>query len=160
MSTNPLNNLSASDIQTVLYNLTSYNAYIKALSGENPIRAGKATGYTKEDILFSGQKSGIRGQFKVAYETRDDGSVEVVIPMGAPPDTVGYNKNRALQKEKKTMAAKRCRDALEHKKETASETKSKSCETHEEMMVRYKAMCDLLGEEEASKMMDRDFWMD
>ena len=136
------------------------SAFLKARSGLNPIRAGKATGFTKEDILFSGQKSGIRGQFKVAYETQDDGSVEVVIPMGAPPDTLGYNMNRALQKEKKTMAAKRVRDALNRKKEAKPEIKTKKEETQEEMMVRYKAMCDLVGPEEADKMMARDFWMD
>jgi hypothetical protein len=135
-------------------------AFIKARSGLNPIRAGKTTGWNKEDILFSGQKSGIRGQFKVGFETLPDGKVEVVVPMGAPPDSMGYNKNRALQREKKTMAAKRVRDALDRKNETKSESKTKAPETHEEMMVRYKAMCDLLGEDEASKMMDSDFWMD
>jgi len=135
-------------------------AFIKARSGLNPIRAGKATDFTKEDILFSGQKSAIRGQFKVAFETKEDGSVDVVIPMGAPPDSVGYNKNRAFQKERKTKAAQRVRDALERKSESKSESKTKAPETHEEMMIRYKAMCDLVGPEEASKMMDRDFWMD
>jgi hypothetical protein len=43
-------------------------------------------------------------------------------------------------------------------RKSESESKTKAPETHEEMMVRYKSLCDLVGPEEAAKMMDRDFW--
>jgi len=46
---------------------------------------------------------------KVLMNTMPDGSVRVVIPAGAPPDTVSYNRNRALQKEKKSKIAARLR---------------------------------------------------
>ena len=139
------------------------SAYIKALSGENPIRQGKTTAWTREDILFSGQKSSSLNHgkmFKVGIQTLPDGSVEVVMPLGSPPDTIGYNRNKAFQMERKTKAKTRVQDALDRQNETKPEIKTKAPETQEEFMNRYKAMCDLVGAEEADKLMAADFWLD
>lgn len=44
---------------------------------------------------------------KVVFRTMSDGSVKVVMPVGAPPDSVGHNQNRAFQRERKSkMVAK------------------------------------------------------
>jgi len=43
----------------------------------------------------------------VLFQAGEDGSVEVVLPAGAPPDTVGYNRNRGKQMEKKTKMVAR-----------------------------------------------------
>jgi hypothetical protein len=53
---------------------------------------------------------------KVLHRVQDDGRVELIMPEGVPPDTAGYNRNVALQKQKKTMAAARLRAKLEAKK--------------------------------------------
>jgi hypothetical protein len=134
-------------------------AFLRARSGINPIRQGKSTGWAKEDIMFSGQKSGVRGEFKVGFETKADGTVEAVIPLGAPPDSVGYNKNRAFQRERKEKAKVRCAEALDRKRERTHSPPKKE-ETQAEVMERYKALCDLVGAEEADKMIAKDFWMD
>jgi hypothetical protein len=136
---------------------------IRARSGLNPVRQGRHGQFTDEDILFSGQKAGCvdnKKTFLVGLTEQEDGSIKVTLPLGAPPDAVGYNMNRATQMEKKTKAKKRCRDALDRKSETKSETKTKAPETQEEFMKRYKAMCDLVGSEEADKLMAQDFWLD
>jgi hypothetical protein len=52
---------------------------------------------------------------KVLMETQPDGSVELVMPMGAPPDSKGYNRNRAFQKQRKTKAQARLREKFEEK---------------------------------------------
>lgn len=52
---------------------------------------------------------------KVLMETQPDGSVELVMPMGVAPDTAGYNRNRAFQKERKTKAQARLRAKLAEK---------------------------------------------
>ena len=52
---------------------------------------------------------------KVLMETQPDGSVELLMPMGVPPDTAGYNRNRAFQKERKTKARAKARAKLEAK---------------------------------------------
>jgi len=52
---------------------------------------------------------------KVLMEVQTDGSVELVMPMGVAPDTAGYNRNRAFQKERKTKAQARLREKLAEK---------------------------------------------
>lgn len=52
---------------------------------------------------------------KVLMETQPDGSVELVMPMGVAPDTAGYNRNRAFQKERRTKAQARLRAKLAQK---------------------------------------------
>ena len=52
---------------------------------------------------------------KVLMETQPDGSVELVMPIGVAPDTAGYNRNRAFQKERKTKAQARLRAKLAEK---------------------------------------------
>ena len=50
---------------------------------------------------------------RVLMDTMPDGSVRLVLPAGAAPDTVGYNRNRAFQKERKTKIAARLRAKLD-----------------------------------------------
>jgi len=52
---------------------------------------------------------------KVLMETQPDGSVELVMPMGVAPDTAGYNRNRAFQRERRTKAQARLRAKLAQK---------------------------------------------
>jgi len=49
---------------------------------------------------------------KVLMRTKEDGRVEVVMPMGVPPDTRGYNLNRAFQKERKSKVVARLQKKL------------------------------------------------
>jgi len=87
-----------------------------------------------------------------------NGDMEVVLPAGTPVDHANKVKAKVAQKASKSMMRHRLTIVLAEREESKSESKTKAPETHEEMMVRYKAMCDLVGPEEASKMMDRDFW--
>ena len=89
-----------------------------------------------------------------------NGDMEVVLPAGTPVDHANKVKASVAQKASKNMMRHRLKIVLAEREESKTKSESKSCETHEEMMIRYKAMCDLLGEDEASKMMDSDFWMD
>jgi hypothetical protein len=49
---------------------------------------------------------------KVLMRTQEDGRVEVVMPMGVPPDTRGYNLNRAFQKERVSKVVARLQKKL------------------------------------------------
>ena len=93
-----------------------------------------------------------------------NGDMELILPAGTPVDHANKMKSEIAQRASKSMMKHRLTIALAEREEAArkskSETKVKAPETHAEMMVRYKAMCDLLGQDEASKMMDKDFWMD
>jgi hypothetical protein len=93
-----------------------------------------------------------------------NGDMELILPAGTPVDHANKMKAEIAHRASKSMMKHRLTIALAEREEAArkskSETKVKAPETHAEMMVRYKAMCDLLGQEEASKMMDKDFWMD
>lgn len=53
---------------------------------------------------------------KVVFRTMSDGSVKVAMPIGAPPDSVGYNMNRALQRERRSKIAVRLQAKLMAKK--------------------------------------------
>jgi hypothetical protein len=90
--------------------------------------------------------------------------MELVMPAGTPVDHANKMKAQIAQKASKSMMKHRLAIVLAEREEAARESKVKvkvnASETHEEMMVRYKAMCDLVGQEEASKMLDKDFWMD
>jgi hypothetical protein len=55
---------------------------------------------------------------KVLMRTQEDGRVEVVMPMGVPPDTRGYNLNRAFQKERKSKVVARLQKKLAAKQKT------------------------------------------
>jgi len=43
----------------------------------------------------------------VIMETNDDGTIDVIMPHGAPPDSIGFNKNRAFQKQRASMVVAR-----------------------------------------------------
>lgn len=61
------------------------------------------------DIMFAKANPWAnRGKaMKIALRTMSDGSVKLVMPIGTPPDSVGYNLNRAFQRERKAkMVAK------------------------------------------------------
>lgn len=53
----------------------------------------------------------------VLFKTDTDGSVEVFLPAGTPPDTAGFNRNRARQMERKRKIAARLKAELERKEE-------------------------------------------
>ena len=89
-----------------------------------------------------------------------NGDMEVVLPAGTPVDHANKMKARVAQRASKSMMRHRLKIVLAEREESKTESKTKAPETHEEMMVRYKSLCDLVGPEEAAKMMDRDFWMD
>ena len=62
---------------------------------------------TQEEALEAfilAQKSnpnlGAGAPMKVMMKAYDDGTVESLMPAGVPPDTAGYNRNRAFQKER------------------------------------------------------------
>jgi hypothetical protein len=133
----------------------------------NPLRKKTKFGYgqsgihpsdmmTEEDVLFA--NIGRRDDCVCMTQVQSDGTIKVTLPLGTPPDQAAKFYAFAKNRERKEKAKKRCRDALERKSESKSESKVKTEETHEEMMVRYKAMCDLVGPDEAAKMMDADFW--
>jgi len=109
---------------------------------------------SEEDVLFAGVAK--NGESICMTQVQSDGTIKVTIPLGTPPDQAAKFHSWAKIQERKEKAKKRCRDALERKSETKSKVKRE--ETHEEMMVRYKSLCDLVGPEEAAKMMDADFW--
>jgi len=139
-----------------------------ALDGStNPVRRKVHFGYgdsgihpedkvSEEDVLFAGV--GRHEDSICMTKIQPDGTIKVIIPLGTPPDQAAKFHSWAKTQERKEKAKKRCRDALERKSESESESKVKTEETHEEMMVRYKSLCDLVGPEEAAKMMDADFW--
>ena len=64
---------------------------------------------------------------KVLHEEDDDGRIHLTMPDGCPPDSVGYNMNKCLQREKKTMAAAR----LRHKLAAKNEAKAQAAASHE-----------------------------
>ena len=45
----------------------------------------------------------------VIMETNNDGSIDVHMPHGAPPDSIGFNMNRAFQKQRVSKAVARLR---------------------------------------------------
>ena len=87
-----------------------------------------------------------------------NGDMEVVLPAGTPVDHANKMKARVAQRASKSMMRHRLKIVLAEREESKTESKTKAPETHEEMMVRYKSLCDLVGPEEAAKMMDADFW--
>jgi len=139
-----------------------------ALDGStNPVRRRVHFGYgdsgvhpsdmvSEEDVLFA--NIGRHEDSICMTRVQSDGTIKVTIPLGTPPDQAAKFYAFAKNRERKEKAKKRCRDALERKSESKTESKTKAPETHEEMMVRYKSLCDLVGPEEAAKMMDADFW--
>jgi hypothetical protein len=167
-TTNPFYNLSASDIQTIKTNIPGVRDLWAKDANLNPLRKNPRFGHgttamltfsgfvSDEDVLFAPVGKG--GDAICMTQEEDDGTIRVVLPLGTPPDQVAKFHSQARVAERRTKMKAHLKKKLAEK--TNPKSKSKSCETHEEMMVRYKAMCDLLGEEEASKMMDRDFWMD
>lgn len=68
------------------------------------------------EALILAQKSnpnlGAGAPMKVMMKRQDDGTVECVMPPGAPPDTVGYNRNRAFQKERAWKVTARLQQKL------------------------------------------------
>lgn len=46
----------------------------------------------------------------IVYETNEDGSITTYLPAGCPPDTAGFNLNRAKQSEKKSKIVARLRE--------------------------------------------------
>jgi hypothetical protein len=166
MSTNPIYNLSASDIETIKTNVPEVRDLWAKDAKLNPLRRNPRFGFgtttlmprefaSDEDVLFApvGKGNGI-----CMTQEEDDGTIRVVLPLGTPPDQAAKFHSQARVEERRTKMKAHLKKKLAEK--TNPKSKTKSCETHEEMMCRYKAMCDLLGEEEAAKMMDRDFWMD
>ena len=51
-------------------------------------------------------------QMKVLMKATEDGRVEAVIPAGLPPDSVGYNLNRAFQYQRKNKMVARLQAKL------------------------------------------------
>ncbi len=51
-------------------------------------------------------------QMKVLMKATEDGRVEVVMPPGAAPDSVGFNLNRAFQRERKNKMVARLQAKL------------------------------------------------
>jgi hypothetical protein len=47
------------------------------------------------------RKDGVK-RVPVVYQTEEDGSITTFLPAGCPPDTAGFNLNRAKQQERKT----------------------------------------------------------
>ena len=53
----------------------------------------------------------------VMFQTDESGRVSVVMTAGLPPDTIGFNLNRAAQKERKTSMVAKLRMKLEAKRQ-------------------------------------------
>jgi hypothetical protein len=51
----------------------------------------------------------------VVVETNPDGSLNYALPYNAPPDSVGYNKNRVFQMERKSKIRARLQAKLSKK---------------------------------------------
>lgn len=141
-----------------------------ALSGHlNPLRSNPRglgnqgtqvnQSITKEDVMFSGVRYRGNKAKKIIpclIETRDDGTVELTMPIGVAPDTAGFNRNRAFQIERRVKAKKRCQDKLGR---VVAKTERKQ-ETVADYTARWKATAELLGEEEAARLQDAEFWED
>ena len=59
-------------------------------------------------------------EMKVLIRHNDDGTVTPVMPMGVPPDTAGFNRNRAFQKERVWKVQARLQRKLAKKQMTQS----------------------------------------
>jgi hypothetical protein len=53
----------------------------------------------------------------VLYQTEEDGSITTFLPAGTPPDTAGFNLNRAAQRERKTKMIHRLQQKRARKEE-------------------------------------------
>jgi hypothetical protein len=57
-------------------------------------------------------------EMKVLMRHNDDGTVTPVMPMGCPPDTAGFSRNRAFQAERVWKVQSRLKRKLEKKQKT------------------------------------------
>jgi hypothetical protein len=98
--------------------MTKTDRFPAGKEGEYPDRMHTITDETASELeaRILSQKSNPRlgkgVQMKVLMKATEDGRVEAVIPPGLPPDSVGFNLNRAFQHQRKNKMVARLQAKL------------------------------------------------
>jgi len=108
-----------------------------------------------EDVLFSTVNR--KGDGIAMTRLSEDGTVDLVLPLGTPPDQVGKFKTHASQIEKREKIKVRLRKNLDKAK---TQKRPRQQESVADYTARWKATAALLGEDEAARLQDAEFWED
>jgi len=119
-------------------------------SGHHPFNTMSA-----EDVLFSTVNR--KGDGIAMTRRMGDGTVDLVLPLGTPPDQVGKFKTHASQIEKREKIKVRLRKNLDKAK---PQKRPRQQESVADYTARWKATAALLGEDEAARLQDAEFWED
>lgn len=100
-------------------NMATNTAAIKMSSKKATKKAAKIVSSTAgniEDFMLGNVKVNASRDsgtpMPVIFETDENGRVNVVMTAGCPPDTIGYNMNRAAQRERKSVMVANLRRKL------------------------------------------------